>query len=349
MFFVSLNCICSGAENPLEDVGVISTALRNAHAELLHLPGGWQIDYQVTVQQDKELGPYSYPNGVQGILRMKWPELYVRVVGDIRYKLGGKPSILEGHVREGNYNFANHTSLVRESDMLAQACDFRHVITAKLAYPLAFRYFAQANQMFVNGQDNASNTWLPDAFEAPGYMVGDESSLFGLPCVVVERPGADKLWICRDKGYVVLRRELYGNDGKINEVTVNRDLRRLSGNIWLPHLQIKKTYGGSVGALDGTLTLKVNNVRSGDLQDKDFRVDIPDDVAQIDDFIQGTSLIQRAGTSGTDAEVSISEANRILEIRANEGAVSVPTLLVAINAAVVLGLVNLYLIRRRTN
>jgi hypothetical protein len=107
------------------DVLEIAAQVQKNHQELLHIDGGFSIEYEIEVTQDRADGMYVYPKGVVGVLRVRWPELYVRVEGDIRSKTKGEPVILEGHLREGNYNFVTHTSLAREANLLAQACDFR--------------------------------------------------------------------------------------------------------------------------------------------------------------------------------------------------------------------------------
>ncbi len=89
--------------------------------------------------------------------------------------------------------------------------------------------------------------WLPDALERyrSEYHLRDGTHVSGgAPCVLLERPGADRLWIDPAHGFLARRRDTYYPGGaKLKERTTLDNLRQVDG-VWLPAKLVRETFGG---------------------------------------------------------------------------------------------------------
>jgi hypothetical protein len=78
---------------------------------------------------------------------------------------------------------------------------------------------------------------LPDAFEQGGYAVHDTfEEVDGFPCVVVSRPGYEKIWIDPQINYSVRKRLYYNDSGLVQSIRYNHDFAEIVRGIWLPQL-----------------------------------------------------------------------------------------------------------------
>jgi hypothetical protein len=66
----------------------------------------------------------------------------------------------------------------------------------------------------------------------------------GVPCVVVEEPNVDVLWIDANHGYICVRRQIFQSTGGLLVEWRNEDLREWIPGLWLPYLQTIEAYNG---------------------------------------------------------------------------------------------------------
>ena len=64
----------------------------------------------------------------------------------------------------------------------------------------------------------------------------------GIPCVVVEEPGVDVIWVAAKHGYVCLRRQVFQSTGDLLVEWRNQDLREWAPGLWLPARQTVDAY-----------------------------------------------------------------------------------------------------------
>lgn len=77
---------------------------------------------------------------------------------------------------------------------------------------------------------------LDEIFETGEYQLQEDAVLDGYYCVVVDRAGLDRLWLARDHGWAIVRREWHWTiGGPLKRVIVNRDLRELAEDAWIPY------------------------------------------------------------------------------------------------------------------
>jgi hypothetical protein len=81
---------------------------------------------------------------------------------------------------------------------------------------------------------------IPSGF----YALSGEEAVEGEACVVLDRPGRDRVWLARDKGWAIARREWrWTEGGPLKRRIINRDFRPLAGGAWLPHSATMEIYG----------------------------------------------------------------------------------------------------------
>lgn len=86
---------------------------------------------------------------------------------------------------------------------------------------------------------------LPDALEQDGYEIQEkEEQVYGASCIVVSRPGRDKLWLDPRLGYALRQRELYdAESGILRERMQNQNYIEAKPGIWLPQMCIRDECG----------------------------------------------------------------------------------------------------------
>ncbi|MBI3462686.1 MAG: hypothetical protein HY000_06435 [Planctomycetes bacterium] len=84
--------------------------------------------------------------------------------------------------------------------------------------------------------------WLPYALTKGGYRVlAVQDQVDGTACVMVERPGEDKLWIDPSHGFAVRKREMTWGPklgGAVRKRLTMRNLQEVAPGLWLPFLCI---------------------------------------------------------------------------------------------------------------
>ncbi|WP_165227188.1 RNA polymerase sigma factor [Aquisphaera insulae] len=93
------------------------------------------------------------------------------------------------------------------------------------------------------------------------YTIAGDEVVEGEPCIILDRPGRDRVWLARDKGWSIARREWRWSDGgPMKRRITNRDFRPLCEGAWLPHSATMEVFGlpdsrpgRRVGVLNATL------------------------------------------------------------------------------------------------
>ncbi len=76
------------------------------------------------------------------------------------------------------------------------------------------------------------------------YRAAGDEVVGGEDCVVLERPGLDRLWLAKDKGHAIVRRDWQWTvGGPLKRRIQNTDFRPVAGGAWLPHLATMEIYG----------------------------------------------------------------------------------------------------------
>ncbi len=103
------------------------------------------------------------------------------------------------------------------------------------------------------------------------YGIDGEEVIDGLNCVILARPGFDRLWLAKDRGWAIARREWrWSAGGPIKRRFVNRDFRTITPGAWVPFEASMEIYGHPTtrpGQRVGVLKAAVQEVEA----------DVPDD------------------------------------------------------------------------
>lgn len=123
---------------------------------------------------------------------------------------------------------------------------------------------------------------LDELIPSGKYAVEGEAVIEGEPCVVLARPGLDRLWLARDRGWAIAGREwCWSAGGPLKRRFVNRDFREVAPGAWIPDVASMEIHG-KAGAKVGTLRATVLKAVA----------DVPDD-RFLPDFPKGTRVDDR--------------------------------------------------------
>jgi hypothetical protein len=130
--------------------------------------------------------------------------------------------------------------------------------------------------------------FLPKAIEEAinNYLVRGMEKVDGADCVLVERPGVDRIWVDPAKGFVVRKREIYFNKTRptqtLSEVVYNKDLVEAKTGVWIPKTQVVDFYPDPLyedksvwGKLTCRWTLRIDRFEFDTLKDSFFSVNVP--------------------------------------------------------------------------
>jgi hypothetical protein len=110
------------------------------------------------------------------------------------------------------------------------------------------------------------------------YQLDGEEAVDGLACVILSRPGLDKLWLAKDHGWAIVRREWrWSVDGPLKRRIDNRDFREVAPGAWLPFKATMEIYGHPTTRPDrrvGVLRASVDHTEA-DIPDSWFEPDFP--------------------------------------------------------------------------
>ncbi|MGC8639201.1 MAG: hypothetical protein ACP5XB_04905 [Isosphaeraceae bacterium] len=220
----------------------------------------------------------------------------------------------------------------------------------------------------VNGLESARQGWgitfrggetdtfsVADAFGKGEYSIAPApSQVDGKKCILLERPGLDKVWIDPSRGYALLKREWNWAKGKPLKVRItNSELREESKGLWLPYHSLVE-YCSKSDATPGLVCMTT------DLVVDELSTSVPDSIfvpeiavgATVWDYENNTSW-SMPPREGKSFEKIIEESRFHLRRSPIRTAVppnrpSAPTIvaIVVVNLLVVVGLA-VYLLRRR--
>ena len=126
------------------------------------------------------------------------------------------------------------------------------------------------------------------------YSLAGEETVDGEACVILERPGRDRVWLARDKGWAIARREWRWSDGgPLKRRIANRDFRPLTGGAWLPYSATMEIFGTPEtrpGKRVGRLRATVVEAEA-DVPDSLFEPNFPDGTS-VNDLGRGNQYIQ---------------------------------------------------------
>ncbi len=76
---------------------------------------------------------------------------------------------------------------------------------------------------------------IDQVVESGLYEVVGEENVSGEICTIIERPETDRIWLAKEKNYVVVKREWrWSAGGPLKRRIINSDLRSIGGGAWLP-------------------------------------------------------------------------------------------------------------------
>lgn len=127
--------------------------------------------------------------------------------------------------------------------------------------------------------------WLPDVLDRhlAEYTIRPQPELVnGSWCAVLERPGADTLWLDYTHGFALRRRDsFFPSSGTLRMRTYYEDFRELNG-LWLPWSIVREEFGGVdqpkefLNKLCARKFIKVQEAVCTELSDAEFRLPVND-------------------------------------------------------------------------
>jgi hypothetical protein len=139
--------------------------------------------------------------------------------------------------------------------------------------------------------------------ESSYHVAPELQQVDGAWCHVLERPGADRIWIDPAQGFVVRRRELNWGPGlPRSRIVENREFRQVKPGLWLPWKQVityfpnpKFESASVVGRPAFRQTLTVKRAEFDTLTDDFFKITIPAGV-HVSDIVRGMTYYTQSAT-----------------------------------------------------
>ncbi len=302
----------TSATDKQKPVREIVEGIKQAHARLLHAPGGLGLQYRLDVEQDRSNPSFIWMNGLDGLLNIRWPRMRSRIEGEM-FKFRGKEKRLvsEKNVREANYDFESNCSVGHDGTALGQITNFRHSFSANTAFPLNFQYYTEMDQ-FYNPSEPLKTEWLlPDALEQHEYQwAADEEDVEGTKCAVLKRASLDTIWIATSKSYIICKREQRLASGGLYARMLSTDIREVAPGLWIPYKQIQEVYNpDQPDARIFKLTLRITKVTIP-IDDEDTKVVLGKDIKHIENFMDKKAYYPQQ-PSGVRDYVSLSRSIKI--------------------------------------
>jgi hypothetical protein len=96
------------------------------------------------------------------------------------------------------------------------------------------------------GSLNKTDYWLPSAlvnYSSEYRVRPQEEVVEDIPCLVIERPGVDTLWLDKARPTLIVRREVtWGKEKPLRERTTNRKFQEMEPGLWLPLEQEQQVF-----------------------------------------------------------------------------------------------------------
>lgn len=288
------------ADDALPAVADVNRRLTAAHATLLQLPGGWAMDYRLTVKEAPASAHFSFPKGLIGSCAVLWPVLRSRVEGEMRVLVEKQPKLLPT-IREGNFNFETGLSMAFDGEHVGQIANYRHPFSATFVYPLRLQCYQEAEQWFGPASRSDDEFSLPGALEAhqAEYVVEGWEEVEGIACLRLSRPGLDRMWLAVSHSCTLMRREYnYRVGGPLRDRFSSERVVELSPGVWFPLVQRQTTYGNE-GQILIERVLEIVDIRVGTLSSKDTDVVLSPNLRRVEDLIDRVVYQRPAAQSET--------------------------------------------------
>lgn len=282
---VGMTCCWAGVVQSQEDVTVVAQGIADYQRKILEIPHGMEMRFHVGVRQDAKEPTFVYVNGCEGIFRTLWPTIYVRIAGDMQAgNSRGEVTILKNHVRQATHDFSQGVGIAHDGKFLAQVSNFRHNFSSKSAFPIVFQGFAKADQFYEPNPGKPTDYWLPDALTNFEYHFVRKEHVSGIPCILIERPDRDRIWVAPEFGYVLVRREVLVETPQMRETLHASDIRQIAEDVWFPFQQVFDRTNIENGRTY-ELTLNISAIRVGGLKPEDLSFPIPEEVQEVEDHV----------------------------------------------------------------
>ncbi len=158
------------------------------------------------------------------------------------------------------------------------------------SYYVNFMYYPEGDgkeeALFNNRDEVDADYWISESLSKhlDEYRVAPTREVVdGVECVLLERPGYDRIWIDPGRGFVVRRREVrYPTADRLRERTTYGDFRPVAG-LHLPFSIVREEFAGlddsnlAADQLRGRKSIIVRDISVGVIPDKEFRLPIPED------------------------------------------------------------------------
>jgi hypothetical protein len=127
-------------------------------------------------------------------------------------------------------------------------------------------------------RDTGAPYQLDQLIPSAMYRQAGEELIDGGICDVIERPGLDRLWLSRGRGWVIVRREWRWAEGApLKRRITNRDFREIAEGVWLPYEGRMEVFGHPAtrpGQRVGIMHLTVQEA-SADVRPSELEPDFP--------------------------------------------------------------------------
>jgi hypothetical protein len=208
------------------------------------------------------------------------------------------------------------------------------------------------------GGVNATHPFsLVGALRSGKYTVrSDEEVVNGTPCLVVELPGMDKLWLDAGRGFALVQREWnWGVGMPVMMRFNNSSFQQVVPGLWLPKVTVRELlaapkYAEHAGLVQVRNTCTVTELRVNDVPDSVFSLEPhPDgliiDNTKLKDPAPNDMLVYQAGTTPEMTQMSLDAA--VAEVAHRKHQAWYTGLIILANLALVAAIVGFFLVRWR--
>lgn len=178
--------------------------------------------------------------------------------GGYQFELGRKDGMLYTRVSEQGKD--ERTIILRNSEIAERFGS--KVVISRTGSGHLYAWWKYTDNMYINIYEalkdigpthvkspQFNQPFLPEILEQfhDSYnILGAMEKINGRECIVLNRPGVDKMWLAPSLGYALCRRELYwagrGKDPLLQKVNENLDFQLQPDGIWLPQKQTVEIY-----------------------------------------------------------------------------------------------------------
>ncbi|WP_437192867.1 hypothetical protein [Planctomicrobium sp. SH527] len=145
--------------------------------------------------------------------------------------------------------------------------------------------------------------FLPKAIgDAPSdYHVAGREVVDDVICLVIERPGVDKIWLDPEKGFALRKREIFFDKSRprqtLDRVVLNQDFIEAKPGCWMPQTQVVDFYPDPLyeaedvwGKLTCRWTIKTDRIEFDKIDDSLFTIEAPPET-HVSDFIRNIEYV----------------------------------------------------------